>query len=241
MDALTAATETAPAVSTVCSHFMLAGDTYKRGAQLGFAGLDFYFAGRGGVLGDVDGDTVAAAFTFFEPNHVRTQWELGRKVMAPAESAKAFAACLDGWAAEKIADDIDAARLAELAGRIADAADPASAPVFAGWMATIPKPSDPKAAAGHAMNALRELRAGLHGTAVLASGLTPHQAVSHKTPHMLGIFGYAGPADLTDVPPSWDGAEAATNEAISKAYEALDESELTEFVDLATRLHDTCQ
>lgn len=240
MDALTAATETAAAVSAVGSHFMLAGGTYAKGASLGFAGLDFYFAGRGGVLGDVDGDAVAAAFTFFEPGHVRTQWELGRAVMPPVEAAKAFAACLDDWAAEKVSDDVDAARLAELAGRIAAAGDPSVAPVFAGWQAHIPSPTDPKAAAAHAMNALRELRAGLHGRAVLAAGLTPHQAVSHKTPHMLPIFGWPGPADLTDVPPAWDGAEAATSQAISAAYDALTDDERREFVELANHLHTTC-
>jgi hypothetical protein len=241
MDPLTAATETAPAVSQVASHFMLAGDTYKRGAELGFTGLDFYFAGRGGVLGDVDGDTVAAAFTFFEPSHVRTQWELGRKVMAPADAAKAFAGCLDTWAAANVGDDLDAGRLASLASRIVAAADPAAAPVFAGWTATIPVPTDPKLAAAHHMNALRELRAGLHGTAVLASGLTPQQAVSHRTPHMLPLFGWPGPADTTGVPAAWDGAERATDEAISQAYTALEGSELGEFVELATQLHATCQ
>ncbi|MGH9273555.1 MAG: helix-turn-helix domain-containing protein, partial [Acidimicrobiales bacterium] len=93
MDALAAATATAAAVSTVGSHFMLDGNTYKRGAELGFAGLDFYVTGRGGVLGDVDADVVTAAFTFFEPGHVRTQWDSGRAVMSPAEAAAAFAQC----------------------------------------------------------------------------------------------------------------------------------------------------
>ena len=67
MDAITAAAQTAGAVSSVGSHFMLDGTTYAHGAGLGFAGLDFYVGGRGGVLGDVDADVVAAAFAFFEP------------------------------------------------------------------------------------------------------------------------------------------------------------------------------
>ena len=65
-------------MSAVGSHFMLDGNTYKRGAELGFQGLDFYATGRGGVLGDVDADVVAAAFAFFEPGQVRTQWDAGR-------------------------------------------------------------------------------------------------------------------------------------------------------------------
>ena len=80
MDALAAATATAAPVSTVGSHFMLDGNTYKRGAELGFQGLDFYVAGRGGVLGDVDADVVSAAFTFFEPDSVRALWLQGTTV-----------------------------------------------------------------------------------------------------------------------------------------------------------------
>jgi len=45
MDALAAAVGSAAAVSQVGSHFMLDGNTYKRGAGLGFQGLDFYVTG----------------------------------------------------------------------------------------------------------------------------------------------------------------------------------------------------
>ena len=62
MDALTAATATAAAVTQLGSHFMVAGATYQRGAALGFGGLDFYVTGRGGVLGDVARQADAAAF-----------------------------------------------------------------------------------------------------------------------------------------------------------------------------------
>ena len=61
---------TAPAIHDLPSKFMLDGATYVRGAELGFEGMDFYAAGRGGVLGDVTADVVAAAFVFFEPGLV---------------------------------------------------------------------------------------------------------------------------------------------------------------------------
>src|SRR5215207_10649009 len=98
MDALAAATRTAAAVSTVGSHFMLDGKTYQRGAELGFQGLDFYVAGRGGVLGDVDADVVSAAFTFFEPGAIRTLWEQGRDVLPAQQAGVEFAACCASWA-----------------------------------------------------------------------------------------------------------------------------------------------
>ena len=45
--------------------------TYAYGAELGFDGMDFYVAGRGGALGDVPADVVTAAFIYFEPDVVR--------------------------------------------------------------------------------------------------------------------------------------------------------------------------
>jgi hypothetical protein len=237
MDALAAATRTAAAVSTVGSHFMLDGKTYERGAALGFQGLDFYVTGRGGVLGDVDADVVSAAFTFFEPSAIRTLWEQGRDVLPPEQAGREFAACCGTWAEANVPDEIDAARLAELAGEVVRSARPACAAVFAGFRA-LPVPTPPKEAAVHQMNALRELRLGLHGAAVVASGLTPLQALSVKTPHMAPIFGWAELADVGDLQGRWDEAEERTNQAIAHAYEGLDDAQRDELADLAGSLHE---
>ena len=45
------ATATAEGIVSVGTAWMTNGDTYKRGTELGFAGLDFYVTGRGGTLG----------------------------------------------------------------------------------------------------------------------------------------------------------------------------------------------
>jgi len=240
MDALAAAAATAPAVSTVGSHFMLDGSTYKRGAELGFQGLDFYVTGRGGVLGDVDADVVSAAFTFFEPNGVRALWNQGRSVMPATQAATEFAACCAAWAEEHVPDDLDAARLGTLAGQVAAGARPACAPVFAGWRA-MDVPSSPKAAAVHQMNVLRELRNGLHGAAVVASGLTPLQALSVRTPHMVPLFGWPEAAATDGLQALWDGAEERTTAAIAHAYEGLDDAERDELAALAGALHSATQ
>jgi hypothetical protein len=237
MDALTAANRTATAVSTVGGHFMLDGDTYKRGAELGFQGLDFYVTGRGGVLGDVDADVVAAAFTFFEPGGIRALWDQGRSVMPATEAAREFAACCAAWAERHVPDDLDAARLAELAGRVVADARPACAPMFAAWR-SVAVPEAPKAAAVHHLNTLRELRNGLHGAAVVSSGLTPLEAVSLKAPHMAPIFGWAAPAETEGLQPRWDAAEEQTTRAIAHAYGGLDDAERDELAELAGALHE---
>jgi hypothetical protein len=237
MDALAAAHATADAVSKVGSHFMLSGTTYKRGAELGFSGLDFYVTGRGGVLGDVDADVVAAAFAFFEPSHVRTQWEAGLAVMPAADAAAAFAACAYSWADAKVPDDLDAARLAELAGRVSDSARIACAPVFAGWR-HMPAPDAPKVAAVHHLNGLRELRQALHSACVVAAGLSPLEALSLNQPSMAPLFGWAELADTEGLQSVWDGAEEATTRAIAHAYEPLTASERAELAELAGALHE---
>jgi hypothetical protein len=236
MDGPTAAGATAKAVSQVASHFMLDGATYAKGAGLGFQGLDFYATGRGGVLGDVDADVVAAAFAFFEPGYLRSQWEQGRTVMAPAEAARAWATCAAEWAEEHLPDDLDTEALAPLLDRVVAAARPACAAVFSGWRA-LDVPDAPKGHVLHQMNALRELRHGLHSAAVVAAGLTPLEALSLTTPGMVPVFGWAGPADTTDVRPRWDEAEAATNVAMAHAFAGLDDQDRDELVARLRELH----
>lgn len=237
MDALAAATSTALAVSTVGSHFMVDGNTYKRGAELGFEGLDFYITGRGGVLGDVDADVVSAAFTFFEPTNVRTLWDKGRATLEPSAAGAEFAGCCAAWAEQHVPDDLNAARLAELAGRVVATARPACAAVFAGWRA-LEVPAAPKAAAVHQMNALRELRNGLHGAAVISAGLTPLQALSVNAPHMAPLFGWTETADIDDdVRSTWGTAEERTTASMAHAYEGLTDAERDELSELAAALH----
>jgi hypothetical protein len=236
MDAQAAATATARAVGAIGGNFMLDGATYKRGAELGFQGFDFYAAGRGGVLGDVDADVVAAAFTFFEPGYVRDQWEQGRTVMPAADAALAWAACCADWAEAHVPDDVDAERLGTVLDGVVAQARPACAAVFSGWRA-LAVPASPKAHAVHQMNALRELRNGLHGAAVIAAGLTPHEALSVAGPQMAPIFGWPDLADTTGLQPRWDAAEASTNGAMAHAFAGLDDAGRDELVDLVKGLH----
>ena len=235
MQAEEAAKATRDVVSGLPANFMMDGNTYKRGGELGFDGIDFYVAGRGGVLGVCDADVVSAAFLYFNPERVRQGWEAGLEVMPPAASAAEFAACCHGWAEAHLGDDVDAARLAELAGRIVDAASPAGAPLFAGWR-RLDVPESPKAAALHHLNALRELRGGLHGGAVLGAGLRPKEALALASPAMAPVFGWEDLPPTDGLQEAWDRGEAATNIAVGVAYSVLSEAELDEFTELAKGL-----
>ena len=238
MEPTEAARATAHAVVYLPAGFMLDGATYEHGATLGFDGIDFYTAGRGGALGDVDGAVVAATFFFFHPQTVIDGWERSRPVMARADAAAAFAGRLHAWALTHLPDGIDYLRLAELEGRVIDEASPAGVPLFAAWR-TIPEPDEPKALALHRLNVLRELRGGIHAGAVLASGLGPHEAVLVRTPQMIGLFGWPEPhPDVADRKDTWKQAEAATNAAMGTALAVLSDADRDEFVSLARAAHE---
>ncbi|MFM7618084.1 MAG: SCO6745 family protein [Actinomycetes bacterium] len=221
-----------PAVAVLPSNFMLDGATYAKGGELGFQGMDFYVGGRGGVLGDVPADVVTATFVYFEPSGVRDGWDRSGTVMSREQAAAEFATCAHEWARAHLADGPDYRRAAELLGRVVQGASPAGAPLFAAWR-SLDEPTDDKALVLHRLNALRELRGGLHAGAILAAGFQPLEAVMRSTPHMAGIFGWPEPhPDSSVMQIAWDGAEESTNVAFGRALEVLSADERAELVAL---------
>lgn len=221
-----------PAVSALPSNFMLDGATYAKGAELGFEGMDFYVGGRGGVLGDVPADVVTATFVYFEPDGIRDGWDRSGTVMARERAAAEFATCAHEWARAHLADGPDYRRAADLLDRVVQGASPAGAPLFAAWR-SLDEPADDKALVLHRLNALRELRGGLHAGAILAAGFQPLEAVMLSTPYMAAIFGWPEPhPDSSVMQIAWDGAEESTNVAFGRALEVLDEAERAELLAL---------
>jgi hypothetical protein len=228
------AAATAATVHGFSAGFMLDPATYAFGSEQGFGGFDFYFGGRAGVLGDVEADIVTAALVFFKPEVVATNWASSGAVMARRKAAEVFAGCAGTWADGHLGDDVDWARLAELAGRVVDAASPKAAPIFAGWR-SLPVPSDPKHAAVHQLNGLRELRMSRHAAAIVACGVDPGEAVRHNQPHMAFFFGWTEDTPIaTELAARWNQAEAMTNYASDADYAVLSDSEAAEFVTLCT-------
>jgi hypothetical protein len=168
---------------------------------------------------------------FFHPDTVARSWSNGRTVVPLPEAARAFAGCGETWADAHLGDDVDWARLRDLATVVIGSASVIGAPLFAGWRA-MPVPADPKRAAHHQLNVLRELRLARHVAAVVAVGLDPGDAVRHRSPHMLAIFGWeeaeVGPGTVA----RWDEAEALTNRATAHDYAVLSDGEAAELVDL---------
>ena len=226
-----------PFVLDLPARFMMDGATYARGGELGYDGLDFYAAGRGGVIGEVDADLVTAAFFFFAPDKVREYWDRARSVGPFSAAAKLFADCCAQWGRDHLDDETDHARLAELLARVVDGANPAGAAVFAGWR-SLGAPDDAKGRVLFYANALRELRAARHAAAVIAAGIPPEVAVHTKSPQMAAFFGWElAPPDLEAWVETWKAADAMTDGAFAPTFGVLNDDEQHELVALATRAY----
>jgi hypothetical protein len=233
-----AASAVAWPISDFGSRFMLDPSFYAEPAARGFEGIDFYVAGRGGVLGDVDADVVVAAFGFFEPTGVRAAWERARRVMTPTDSAALFVEGCTAWSRPRFTAEVDYAAVAALGGRIIDAASVTGLALFAAWRA-VERPTDPKGAAALTLHVLREMRGGAHVIGETAAGLTPLETLLVKGGKGTArLFGWQPPfPDVDDKADAWDAGERTTNAIVTSAYAALDADELDQFVDLVTELH----
>lgn len=233
-----AASAIARPIGSIGSKFMFDPTTYTGASAHGYAGLDFYLAGRCGVLGDVDASVVEAALGFFEADNVARLWDQGRAVAGAGAAANRFAASCAQWGRDHFGPGVDYDELADLAERVADASPVAGLPLFAGWRA-LPVPDDGAGAAAQRLNTLRELRGGAHLVAVLAAGIAPLDAVlaAGGVPNA-ELFGFTGPfPDVTEVAALMAGVEVTTNRLAACGLEALSDEERDRFVALvrATR------
>jgi hypothetical protein len=209
--------------------------TMRRAREVGLTGWAFYVAGRGGAMGDVRADTVAAALGFIAPEAVQDGWEAAAMVAPPIEIATENRAECCRWGRENLAGFARVARLVELTERIVLGAEIACAPLFAAWRAMPMPEEDLGAQAAVLLHLLREHRGAAHLIAVRASGLTPLEAI------IAGPDGEAGATAFGWQPPypafeplvrkrAW--AEALTDRIAGEAYRLLDTGERIELVQL---------
>ena len=231
-----AAHDTRDAIVRYAGSFMSDPALYAHGAALGFEGMDFYVAGRGGVLGDVAADIVVAAFVYAPDHAIRPRWDRSGLVMTRRRAASEFALCAHTWGEEHVSDDIDAAATAELLGRVARESDAACAPLFAGWR-LLDEPRAPKALLVHRLNALRELRGAVHAAAILTVGLKPLEALLVRTPAIAKVFEWPEPyPDPAPFEERWKLAEARTDRVFGRRLAVLDEAERDRLVEALLKL-----
>jgi hypothetical protein len=233
VDATTCTDRTETAIVSVGGGFMLDATTTARGEAFGLDFGEFYGLGRGGVLGRVDADVVAAAFVFFNPAIVRVIWESAISKREPVAAAAAYADACQAWGRDRIGTTAGLEEVAPLLDRVVANASPIGAPLFAGWRA-MPLPDDAPGRVMQQLHVLRELRGGLHGTAVLAAGLSPLEALMvNSSPDQAALFGWAEP--LPDPEPyraTYADARATTSRLVAAAFDVLSDSERDQVCDV---------
>jgi hypothetical protein len=218
--------------------FMMSPSAGDAGAAIGLDFFTYYALGRGGVLGDVDGQTIADTFFFFNPDLVKSVWDAGKANNNPREVAANYAEACAAWGRATLSEVEGLDDFCKLAQRVAEMAEPTpSSALFDAWReATLP--DDPAGrAAIHCILVLREHRGGAHVEAIKQVGLAPTEAVAANSPHMYELFGW------TDEMPNGERFKAQTEEAeriteelVAPAYEALDESERDRFGSILTAI-----
>lgn len=229
--------EAGAAMGEAIGIFMLHPETFAgsiaAGYQNPFAG---YVAGRGGVLGEATGTTLASVFAIFEPNFVCAMWDEGVAVRGAAGAAKVYWDQVGDFGRRYLAGAEGTARIARLGEKIIAETPIVGLPMFAGWRA-MPLASDDAARALQVMFVLRELRGDVHFNVLSNSGITPVEAhMLHGGRDYTMMFGWPEPfADGADKKDRYDEVEAATNRRMTDIFDtALDLDETEELARLTT-------
>jgi len=229
------ATATRLAVHELGGAFAECPKTLRRARQLGLTGWSFYVAGRGGALGDVRPDTVAAALGFIADEAVRDGWDTARRITPPSQIAAQHLAECCRWGRERLDDFHGVHRLVTLAERVVLAADAAGLALFAAWR-SMPLPEDgPGARAAALAKLLREYRSGAHLLAIRAGGLTPLEALIASPDGTSGAVAYGWQPPFPPIEPLLRRrirADLITDRIVGEAYQALDIAERIELVRL---------
>ena len=228
--ALAVVTATSVPIHDIGTAIYLSPDVVGWAAEWGWSNpFAFYFAGRGGMLGDVGADVVTSAFGWFEPERGRTPCT-PRASASPAprrrrpawprrtrSGARSTTATSTGWRRSS-----PSPRSWSTGSRARPSRSSSGGAM----------PPGARSAAGRAaqlMQILREWRGGLHLVATTAVGLSPLEAIlTNEGPGQAKFFGWSEPfPDFAAIKAKHDEAEEITDRLCASALaDALDDGEV---------------
>ena len=235
MDATAVARSLRASIGLLAMEWLTAPSTFEKGVAAGLpAGMPAYAVGRWGVLGDVPVDDVVGAAFFWEPATVRTLWNEGTAVVAPAEGARVWGRICAEWGEDRLGDFAVSTRLGELLDPVVDGAAADNAPLFVGWRQQVTAPAGPGRTFQLAQ-AMRELRFSRHCVAVQAAGLTPLEAIlAGPAPGSAAMFGWPEPyPDVTGLAGIREEIEGHTDRLHARDLAVLGPDERAELRELA--------
>jgi hypothetical protein len=191
----------------------------------------FYFAGRGGMLGDVGAGVVTSALGWFAPSAVHAMYSEGVGVAGPTGAAARMAEAHGKWG-EKHYGDVDGVEeIVAVTEELVDGLEGSALPLFVGWR-DAGRAASPPGRAAQLMQILREWRGGNHLVATTAVGLSPLEAIlSNEGPGQAKFFGWQEPfPDSAALKERHFEAEEITDRLCASALAAaLDEAKYSEF------------
>ncbi|MDJ0767193.1 MAG: hypothetical protein QNJ12_00310 [Ilumatobacter sp.] len=248
MDSVTVARSMRGSIGMLAMDWLMAESTRTTAEERGLpAGLAAYAVGRLGVLGDCPVDNVVGAACFWEPDFMRGLVIEGRSAATPHDGAAIYAAICQEWGEQKLFAFGGTERLGELCERVVAHASPLGAPLFVGWRDQhIPVEEGP-ARTFQLCQVMRELRFSRHTIAVLASGMSPLDAILSGPAGEWNaeFFGWPKPYPdeeyVASLAEQRTEIEAHTDRLHAADFEVLTDDERAELRDLAkaARAHAT--
>ena len=239
MDSVECAKQLRGLVHVAGGGFLLAAETYARAPEIGVEpNLDYYIAGRFGVLGDAPLDVVAGSAVFVSPAMLAGALERTRAIVSPDTAAAHLAESCHLWGRAHFPDGTAAATVVDLGGQVTRAASAVAAPLFAGWR-SLATPDDPPAAAALTLHLMRELRMAHHVLAITVEGLRPIEAIvaGPGGPANAQMFGWPEPyPDAEPLRPRRDSAEQLTTRLAARDLDLLAEGEREALVEAVGEL-----
>jgi hypothetical protein len=204
--------------------YYFAPETLAKGGELGLKGPLFYFAGRGGLLGDCDAAVVSAAFGYFNPAVVKGAWDSARAIVPPLTAGLAHWECCANLGRLKLAGVDGLEAFVASADAVNHAADPDGLALYSAFKAA-PLVDDLPGRAMQLVSILREFRGSAHLVAVRAAGISSKQAHFVSRPNDVKMFGWSeDDAPIIDdlVREAMVEAERITDRIVTPAYAVLD-------------------
>jgi hypothetical protein len=217
--ALAAVRATSVPIHDIGSAIYLSPDVMGWAAEWGWSNpFAFYFAGRGGMLGEVNHTVVTSAMGWFEPGAVKAMYTEGAAISGASDAAARMAEAHSEWGRKHFADVDGLDKIVTVTEELVAGLEGSGIPLFVGWRNATPSES----AAGRAaqlMQILREWRGGLHLVSTTAAGLSPLEAIlTNEGRGQAKFFGWPEPfPDVEGVRAKHDVAEDMTDRLCAAA------------------------
>ena len=212
-DALEAVRSTSVPIHDIGTAIYLSPDVMGLAKEWGWDNpFSFYFAGRGGMLGDVSADVVTSAMGWFQPEAVRAMYTEGIAVAGPSGAAARMGEAHSAWGETHYADVDGLEAIVAVTEQLVGGLEGSGLPLFVGWRNVVPSLT-PAGRAAQLMQILREWRGGVHLVATTAVGLSPLQAIlTNEGEGQAKFFGWSEPfEDCGPIKAKHDDAEEITD------------------------------